>query len=90
MHVHIISQSGEAKLLHRHEGGSGIKHVLGFVGKEFWETTALIERVECTAHHPGSREWLFVTMPLLSIKETLQLPLSTRAVPADDDPPLYK
>ena len=28
------------------------------------------------------------TMPLLSIKETLQLPLSTRAVPADDDPPL--
>ena len=44
--------------------------------------------------HHQQASWLqgvaSVTMPLLSIKETMQLPLSTRVVPADDDPPLYK
>ena len=48
--------------------------------------------VECTAHHPGSRgvaDIVSVTMPLLSIKD-LAVAISTRAGPAEDDPPLYK
>ena len=48
--------------------------------------------VECTAHHPGSRgvaDIVSVTMPLLSIKD-LAVAVSTRAGPAEDDPPLYK
>ena len=53
-----------------------------------WLTTALMEwNALHTILAPGVAS---VTMPLLSIKETLQLPLSTREVPADDDPPLYK
>ena len=47
--------------------------------------------VECTAHHPGSRgvaDIMSVTMPLLSIKD-LAVAISTRAGPAEDDPPLY-
>ena len=55
-------------------------------------TAVLSKRLHFHTHCTPS--WLqgvaSVTMPLLSIKETLQLPLSTRAVPADDDPPLYK
>ena len=48
--------------------------------------------VECTAHHPGSRgvaDIVSVTMPLSSIKD-LAVAISTRAGPAEDDPPLYK
>jgi len=48
--------------------------------------------MECTAHHPGSRgvaDIVSVTMPLLSIKD-LAVAISTRAGPAEDDPPLYK
>ena len=48
--------------------------------------------VECTAHHPGSRgvaDIVSVTMPLLSIRD-LAVAISTRAGPAEDDPPLYK
>ena len=48
--------------------------------------------VECTAHHPASRgvaDIMSVTMPLLSIKD-LAVAISTRAGPAEDDPPLYK
>ena len=48
--------------------------------------------VECTAHHPGSRgvaDIVSVTMPLLSIKD-FAVAVSTRAGPAEDDPPLYK
>ena len=47
--------------------------------------------VECTAHHPGSRgvaDIVSVTMSLLSIKD-LAVAISTRAGPAEDDPPLY-
>ena len=51
-------------------------------------TTALMEwNALHTILAPGSG---FCHNALLSIKETLQLPLSTRAVPAGDDPPLYK
>ena len=45
-----------------------------------------------TVHHPGYGSvagFVSVTMPLLSIN-TLQLLLSTRAGPAEDNPPLYK
>ena len=48
--------------------------------------------MEYTAHHPGSRgvaDIVSVTMPLLSIKD-LAVAISTRAGPAEDDPPLYK
>ena len=41
---------------------------------------------------PGSRgvaDIMSVTMPLLSIKD-LAVAISTRAGPAEDDPPLYK
>ena len=47
--------------------------------------------VECTAHHPGSRgvaDIVSVTMPLLNITD-LAVAISTRAGPAEDDPPLY-
>jgi len=48
--------------------------------------------VECTAHHPGSRgvaDIVSVPMPLMSTKD-LAVAISTRAGPAEDDPPLYK
>ena len=48
--------------------------------------------VDCTAHQPGSRgvaDIVSVTMPLLSIKD-LAVAISTRAGPAENDPPLYK
>ena len=48
--------------------------------------------VECTANHPGSRgvaDIVSVTMRLLSIKD-LAVAISTRARPAENDPPLYK
>jgi len=48
--------------------------------------------VECNSHHPGSRgvaDIMSVTMPLSSIKD-LAVAISTRAGPAEDDPPLYK
>ena len=48
--------------------------------------------VECTARHPGSRgvaDIVSVTMPLLSIKDPA-VAISTRAGPAEDDPPLCK
>ena len=48
--------------------------------------------VEFTAYYPGSRgvaDIVSVTMPLLSIKD-LAVAISTRAGPAEDDPPLYK
>jgi len=43
-------------------------------------------------NYPGSRgvaDIVSVTMPLLSIKD-LAVAISTRAGPAEDDPPLYK
>ena len=58
-------------------------------------TTALVadnSGVECTANHPGSRgvaDIVSVTMPFSSIKH-LAVAVSTRAGPAEDDPPLYK
>jgi len=48
--------------------------------------------VEYTAHYPGSRgvaDIVSVTIPLLSIKD-LAVTISTRAEPAEDDPPLHK
>ena len=51
-----------------------------------------LDGVECTAHHSGSRgvaDIVSITMPLLSIKD-LAVAISTRAGPAEDDPPLYK
>ena len=48
--------------------------------------------MEYTAHHPGSRgvvDIMSVTMPLLGTKD-LAVAISTRAGPAEDDPPLYK
>jgi len=38
----------------------------------------------------GVADIMFVTTPLLSIKMILQVLLSTRVGPADDDLPLYK
>jgi len=52
----------------------------------------ILGAVECTAYHPGSRgvaDIVSVTMPLLSIKDPA-VAISTRAGPAEDDPPLYK
>ena len=48
--------------------------------------------VECTAHDPGSggvADIVSVTMPLFGIKD-LAVAISTRAGPAEDDPPLHK
>ena len=50
-----------------------------------------LDGVECTAYHPGSSgvvDIVSVTMPLLGIKD-LVVAISTRAGPAEEDPPLY-
>jgi len=57
------------------------------LGTRLHSTKAVVS----TTQHPGSRgvaDIMSVTMPLLSIKD-LAVAISTRAGPAEDDPPLF-